>query len=633
MKLYARIHPRRLGPVLVLATAAGLALAAAAPAVRASALGPVTLPGLPALLGPAHSGAATAPPAGTGPGAAASIGAGPTVLPAVDPAMLAGLPLDPVVRSLVSPPALAPAPPRTHPQQDLATAIASFSRDLGIPRDPGPALASAHLSDGLAGMLAATVESLHRCDRLSNRLLADQPFRHGVEDQVPLATEAIRAIRSCALVVEQTALHLEAQLPAVAGADGPGALDLWPVVRLSGSPGTVYTDDYALILDTGGHARFLNNAGGNLIDLKRGPQPFARMPGPARGCQQPYPDTVNGRVVKGPKGERQMSNDGPECVISAALVLAMGGNDQFGALTAPQFPDDNCTADPEESRIGTAGSGTGGVGILIERGSHNTYIGRAQALGAGHLGGVGMLINQGAGDNTYLSVATSEGMGLLGGTGLLVDLGRHSTFDYYLPRPLNPLAQGEEDGAGGIVNDAGLFSEIHKGQHQSKKGAPDRQPGGVCDNVPRSLQGVGLLGGGVGMVLAAGGDNSFRAVEAPPDTFFIHDFNLNNLTNIILSHCNQGCGLEGGVGALIDVHDGGYDSYLNDLYRPWATHHDGGIAGPEIRSQPDPGGYADLSQVSFSYFMDLHISGGQPAPTVASGTWIDRLRPGGIHSS
>ncbi|MEA2618585.1 MAG: hypothetical protein QOE72_4368 [Chloroflexota bacterium] len=634
MKLCARIHPRRLGATLVLATAAGLALAAASPAVRASALGPVTLPGLPLLPGPPASGAATAPPSGTGPGVAVSTGAGRTRLPGVDPAMLAGLPLDPLVRGLVSPPALDPIPPRAHPQQDLAAAIASFSRDLGVPRDPGPALASAHLSDRLAGMLAATVESLHRCDRLSNRLLADQPFRHGVEDQVPLAADAVRAIRSCALTVEQTALQLEAQLPTAVGADGPGALDVWPVVRVSGSPGTVYTNDYALVLDTGGHARFLNNAGGNLIDLKRGPQPFARMPGPARGCQEPYPDTVDGRVVRGPNGERQMSHDGPECVISAALVLAMGGNDQFGALTAPQFPDDNCTADPEESRIATAGSGTGGVGILIEHGDHNTYIGRAQALGAGHLGGVGMLIDQGAGDNTYLSVATSEGMGLLGGTGLLVDLGRHSTFDYYLPRPLNPLAKGEEDGAGGIVNDAGLFSEVHMGQHQSKKGTPDRQPGGVCDNVSRSLQGVGLLGGGVGMVLAAGGDNSFRAVEAPPDTFFIHDFNLENLFSVILSHCNQGCGLEGGVGALVDVHGGGYDRYLNDLRQPWATHHDGGVAGPEIRRQPDPGGIADLSQVTCSYFMDLHLPDGRSAARApVTGGWVDRLRPGGIHSS
>jgi hypothetical protein len=548
--------------------------------------------------------------------------------------VLDGLPLDPLVRSLVSPPPPATPSPRTHPQDALAAAIASFSRDLGIPRDPAPALTAAHLSDRLAGLLAGTVEALHACDRLSNRLLADQPSRHGVEEEVSLPAAAVHALRFCALSVEQSALQLEAALPA----ERANAVDVWPVVRVSDIPGTVYTEDYALIVDTGGHATFLNNAGGNLLDLKRGPQPFGRMSGPARGCQEPYPDSTSGRVVKGPQGQRQLSGDGPECFISAALVLATGGNDQFGALTPPQFPDDNCTADPEESRIGTDGSGTGGVGMLIERGGHNTYIGRAQAIGTGHLGGVGLLLDQGGGGNTYLSVATSEGMGLLGGTGLLIDLGSHNRFDYYLPRPLNPLAKGEEDGAGGIVNDAGLLSEMGKGQHQSRKGTPDRQPGGFCDNLPRSLQGVGLLGGGVGMVVATGGDNTFRAVEAPPDSFFIHDFNLNNLASVILSHCNQGCGLMGAVGALIDVHNDGFDSYLDDLYQPWSTHRDGAVAGPEIRPQPDPGGYADLSQFSCSSFMDVHTL--RPAPaaqateavTVAS-PWIDGLRPGGIHSS
>ena len=588
-------HRRRLGAVLVLSAAAGLALSTTVP-VQGSA------PGVP-------------PPS--------------TTLPGVDPTTLAGLPIDPLVRDLVSPPALPSPALRAFPQRDLAAAIARFSRDLGIPRDPGPELAAAHLSDALAGLLAGTVEALDTCHRLSAALTAGEPFRHGVDAEVALPPAGIRAIRSCAVTVEQRALQLEARLPAA----DPQPLDIWPVVRMSTIPGTAYTEDYALIVDTGGHAKFLNNAGGNLIDLKRGPQPFARDPGPARGCQEPYPDLTNGRVVKGQDGQRHLSNDGPECFITAALVLATGGDDQFGALTPPQYPDDTCTADVEESRIATAGSGTAGVGMLIERGSHNTYIGRAQAIGAGHLGGVGLLLDQGSGDNRYLAVATSEGMGLLGGAGLILDLGHHSTWDYYVPRPLNPLAKDEEDGAGGIINDAGLLSEEGRGQHQSRKGVPDRQPGGVCNNVPRSLQGVGLLGGSVGMVLAAGGDNTFRAVEAPPDTTFMHDFNLFDVTSVVLSHCNQGCGLMGAAGALIDVHNHGNDSYLDADHRPWKTHKDGGTAGPEIHSGPDPGGYGDLSQVSCSFFVDA--DGSRPlaaAPAALATPWIDRLRPGGIHS-
>jgi hypothetical protein len=626
----------RLAAGLVVALAAGVAVATAASGARAADLGLPALaeaapqPASPAAL-PLVPGRLTAAPTALPPAPAGPALAGAARLPGVPAATAARLPVDPLVRDLVSPPSLATGPPAA-PRQALAVAVAGFSRDLGVVRDPAPELAAAHLSDRVAGLLAGMVDALHDCDRLSHRLLASQPFRHGVDAETPLSAAAIRSIRSCALTAEQTALHLEANLPAAVAADDPGGLDLWPVLRFSPSgAGNVYRYDYALLIDMGGHAQFLDNAGGNLLDVKRGPAPFALQPGPARGCQEPYPDATSGRIVRGPHGERVPSNDGPECVISAALLLAMGGDDQFGALTPPQFPDDQCTADPEESRIGTLGSGTGGVGLLIERGSHNLYIGRAQSEGTGHLGGVGLLLDQGTGGNTYLAVATSQGMALLGGTGLLIDLGHGNRFDYYMPRPLNPTAQDEEDGAGGIVNDEGLFTEIHMGQHQSRRGTPDRQPGGVCDNVERSLQGIGLLGGAVGVLLDIGGGNVYHAVEAPPDTFFIHQFNLDELANVVLSHCNQGCGLMGAVGVLADLHDRGVDTYLNEDGRPWASHRDGAIQGPAVVARPDPGGITDLSQVSLSLFIDEHTGQGASAPP--DGAWVDRLRSGPIRRS
>jgi hypothetical protein len=55
---------------------------------------------------------------------------------------------------------------------------------------------------------------------------------------VPFSADAVHALRSCALSVEQSALQLETALPAAGPADGPGALDVWPVIRLSGSSGT-----------------------------------------------------------------------------------------------------------------------------------------------------------------------------------------------------------------------------------------------------------------------------------------------------------------------------------------------------------------------------------------------------------
>jgi hypothetical protein len=520
-------------------------------------------------------------------------------------AQLSALPLDPLVRELVSPPPLSPSAPPADVHRALADAVRGFSADLGVVRDPTAALSAAHLSDRMAGLLWESVDALHTCDRLTHRLLADQPFLHGVAAETALPADSVRHIRACALHTEQVGLHLEAVLPRAVAADSPGDVDIWPVLRLSPfGEGHVYVHDYALLVDMAGRARFLNNGGANLMDLKRGPAPWALRHEPARGCMEPYPDSTSGRVVRGPDGRRQMSKDGPECVMTAAMLIAVGGNDTYGALLPPTFPDDQCTTDPVDPRMATAGSGTGGVGILIEHGGGNTFYGRAQSEGAGHLGGVGLLLDHGPGNNVYIAAATSQGMGLLGGTGILVDNGRNNRYDYYSPRPLNPHAQNHQDGAGGITNDLGLTSEFGTGQHMSGPERPDGQPGGVCDNVERSLQGVGLLGG-VGVLLATGGNNTYRALERPDDTVFFHRGSFpGGAGEIIMSHCNQGCGLMTGSGVLVDAHVEGRDTYLNEAGRPWVTHHDGAVVGPQVSTQPGPEGATDLGQLNCSYFVD-----------------------------
>lgn len=564
------------------------------------------LPATLALLAAACLAAATARP-----GAASANGlttAPPGAPTEAAAAHLSALPLDPLVRELISPPPLATSARPADVHRALAEVVRSFSADLGVVRDPTAALAAAHLSDRIAGLLWESVDALHTCDRLTHRLLAGEPFLHGVAAERALPAESVRQIRACALHAEQVGLHVESVLPQAVAADGPGDVDIWPVLRLSPfGEGHVYVHDYALLIDMAGRARFLNNGGANLMDVKRGPAPWALRHEPARGCMEPYPDSTSGRVVRGPDGRRHLSNDGPECVMTAAMLIAMGGNDTYGALLPPTFPDDQCTTDPLDPRMATAGSGTGGVGILIEHGGGNTFYGRAQSEGAGHLGGVGLLLDHGPGNNLYLAAATSQGMGLLGGTGILVDNGRNNRFDYYSPRPLNPRAQNHQDGAGGFTNDLGVTSELGTGQHMSGPEHPDGQPGGVCDNVERSLQGVGLIDG-VGILLATAGNNTYRALEHPDDTDFLHrSSSPAGAAEIIMSHCNQGCGLMGGSGVLVDVHADGRDSYLNEVGRPWATHHDGTVAGPQVSSQPGPEGASDLGQVNCSYFVDTPL--------------------------
>ena len=56
-----------------------------------------------------------------------------------------------------------------------------------------------------------------------------------------------------------------------------------------------------------------------------------------------------------------------------------------------------------------------------------------------------------------------------------------------------------------------------------------------------------------------------------------------------------------------DVHADGRDTYLNEVGRPWATHHDGTVAGPQVSTQPGPEGASDLGQVNCSYFADIPL--------------------------
>src|SRR5438477_619315 len=96
---------------------------------------------------------------------------------------------------------------------------------------------------------------------------------------------------------------------------------------------------------------------------------------PARGCVNPVFDLHEG-----------------QCVIAAALLLDMAGNDTYGRVKPPEPDADGwCTDDPLVQRIMTEGAGFAGVGVLIDAAGDDTYVGKTMAQGAGHAGGVGIL--------------------------------------------------------------------------------------------------------------------------------------------------------------------------------------------------------------------------------------------------
>lgn len=302
-----------------------------------------------------------------------------------------------------------PGPAPGDPAAELAQGLSALGLGVGVQLDPVPALAAADLRPDLTARLAAVVRQLRVCQDATTHLLAGLPAEPGellrdnaVITQPPSGTDALRA---CADELKRQGTELDRFL-AVAPMDQGSDLTLWPVLRLDldGTDDTV-AHDYMLSVDTGGDDVYLNNAGGNLIDVRRGP-PGSPAPSrqPARGCINPAYDLLAG-----------------ECVISQALLVDSAGDDTYGQMEPPDpHLDGLCTADPLMRRVMTGGVGSWGVGILLDGGGDDAYLGKSITLGAGHFGGVGMLIDE-SGDDSYRAIRLAKGFGTLFGLGVFHD--------------------------------------------------------------------------------------------------------------------------------------------------------------------------------------------------------------------
>lgn len=427
--------------------------------------------------------------------------------------------LDPVVTELVDPaPAPTPALP-PDPAAALASDVTAIAARLGTPFDPRPAIARAHVAPALAGRLALLLTTLGSCMDATDRLLATLPVPPGqlfddrVAATITLRADRVEAIRGCALRLERQALELKSFL-AVAPRDQGGDLALWPVLHLDNiGTGGVVLNDYVLSVDRGGNDRYYNNAGGNLIDVRRGPPgSHAAIHAPARGCVNPVYDLHEG-----------------QCVIAAALLLDMAGGNVYGRVEPPEPNADGiCTNDPLVQRIMTEGAGFAGVGVLIDHSGNNTYVGKTMSQGAGHAGGVGILRDE-AGRNTYTAIRMAKGIGVLQGTGILHDLASGNLYTYSLPRPKVPGTPDGRPGAGGALSTTG-----------------------ICDSTARWDEGTGFFNG-VGILVDDAGGNTYQAA-APLDHL--------SLNNKPLRHTGSlGFGDQAGVGVLIDIDHSGNDSY------------------------------------------------------------------------
>ncbi|MDP9066775.1 MAG: hypothetical protein M3N53_00310 [Actinomycetota bacterium] len=462
----------------------------------------------------------------------------------------------------------------------LSDAVDDFSRVLGVRQDPAAKAPIDVLPRDVAGRLAILTRKAHRCHRKSQGLVAELGGIEGLgqatledgsgPDPTLLTTSSMR---DCAADLQDAAVETATFLTSLL----PGQLqelDLWPVLRVSGTDSAnLYEQDYALIVDVAGDDFYANNAGGNLMDVRRAPVGWM---GTAEGAD-------GGTISSGPAVGCQWIPDlaARNCVVSSSLLIDVSGNDTYGFKESPDpFVDGTCTTDPVVRRIVTQGAGLAGVGALIELSGDDTYTAKTVSQGSGHVGGVGVLLDA-SGDDRYEAIRNSQGFALITGVGVLNDAGGNDGYFWYVPAPSSTTADAsnEEDGSGGVRDDRGK-----------------------CDSLPRMLQGTALIAG-IGIFMDAAGADIYDAPSPAIQMFIRADEDKDGEAEnrpVALNHGSLGFGSGGGLGFF-------FDSAGMDGYPDWGDAANDGVvqrANDLVLNLGDEQPYVDENSPSTGQFRD-----------------------------
>jgi hypothetical protein len=368
----------------------------------------------------------------------------------------------------------------------LIDSLRSLATEMGVPKDPTPAVLEAALDPEAAGFIALVLADMLKCQRITkghmNAISPEVLKEASKEYGKGLNPATFADIRRCAQTLWVSTSHLQKFLtkaPPAVGTD----LDFWPVLRVSRSKtNNTYSNDYALLIDAGGNDTYDNNAGASLIDVNWGPpgQPGVLGVGRALGCR---------RAIPGITTENQ-------CIPAVGVLLDLGGDDTYGVKHAPELPapglpdpsvapvDSNCTSDPVVGRLMTIGAGFLGVGVLVDKGGDDVYTAKTGAIGTGHVGGVGIFHDL-AGNDSYSEVRNGTGFGLVAGLGVFRDHAGDDVHDFYMPSPKSPTGTDPRFGIGGVIDDED-----------------------VCDNKPRFDVGGGNVGA-VGVAVDDAGNDTY----------------------------------------------------------------------------------------------------------------------------
>lgn len=277
-----------------------------------------------------------------------------------------------------------------------------------------------------------------------------------------------------------------------------------------------------------------------------------------------------------PIGWFLIGDAGPNCYgEDAALIVDLGGDDLYanhcaspwGKSATSQWPVgliiDYGGNDRYLGRgIGTIGAAIGGVGLLLDLGGDDLYQGTALTQGAA-FGGIGLLWDQ-AGNDLYLASEVAQGAAFFG-AGLLLD-GRGR--DQYLAAQISQ-AFGGSQGMGLLIDGKGNDRYLADFQVPSSYSAPGAYQGWS--------QGVGcgfrgFAAGGIGLLLDGAGDDQYQAGDFAQGTgyFFGLGILVDKTGNDAYrgSHYAQGTGAHQAIGVLLDLEG-------NDQYSTHATASQG----------------------------------------------------------
>lgn len=392
-------------------------------------------------------------------------------------------------------PALGPCP-------TLAEALAVHADRLGIPA-PTPATQLPARADRALGCL---LDAVHRANLAMEATFADVPTErllpyvtgHKLTPPVELleGRDHSEVLRASIQAAERTSTAIDLLDQVKAHHDELPPIDLEPILRFAPTGDTVHDDNYAVLVDLEGEDLYDNHAGGlfaaagnGIYEVEEG-SPW-------------YETTVAGRPVS-VGGNTQDAT----AVITSSLLLDMAGDDTYGVKKAPMMDDaeHGCVGEEVVPYVGTIGAGIVGMGQLYDLEGNNTYTGRTQTSGAGHILGVGVVYT-GAGEDSFEAVRSAQGQGLLGGIGVLIDDGGDSTYRLNTPEQ-------------GVFNADLRFCD--PGERYAQGSAFDRRNGPLLPSV--------------GLLVDRGGDDVYRAGTLA-----------------------QGFGQSPGAGVLVD--EGGDDDY------------------------------------------------------------------------